>query len=352
MQAESLLAASSTQGVAQLCDPRSGALQRTLKDCRACGNGLCASEHFVATAERDRSFVHLWSWGKEQPHFRCQAPERLTCIAATADGAHCFAGAASGKLYLWQVASGRLLLAWHAHFKAATALSLCSDNFLLSAGEDAIVLAWNVAQLLQAAAERIAPPPAMRTWTAHTLPVTSLVVAECGVHSLIASASLDQTVRVWRLADSVRECVHCVDFASPLACLAAHPLHVSLYAGGTDGRIYPMPLLQPPHDSSLGAAAAARPPPAATAHDEPVRSLCSNPVSCPTALTDPSPHPILPSPSPHLIPRPDPNRQPLSGAQPVRFCRRAAALLVRRCAGGVWARGRGQHTPTQPVAEP
>ena len=171
MQPESLLAASSTQGVAQQCDPRSGALLRTLKDCRACGNGLAASAHFVATAERDRSFVHLWSWGKEQPHYRCQAPERLTCIAATADGAHCFAGAASGKLYLWQVASGRLLLAWDAHFKAATALALCSDNFLLSAGEDAIVLAWNVAQLLQAAAERIAPPPAMRTWTAHTLPV-------------------------------------------------------------------------------------------------------------------------------------------------------------------------------------
>ena len=110
MQAESLLAASSTQGVAQLCDPRSGALLRTLKDCRPGTNGLCASEHFVATAERDRSFVHLWSWGKEQPHFRCQAPERLTCVAATADGAHCFAGAASGKLYLWQVASGRLRL--------------------------------------------------------------------------------------------------------------------------------------------------------------------------------------------------------------------------------------------------
>ena len=338
MEAESLLAASSTQGVAQLCDPRSGALLRTLKDCRACGNGLCASAHFVATAERDRSFVHLWSWGKEQPHFRCQAPERLTCIAATADGAHCFAGAASGKLYLWQVASGRLLLAWDAHFKAATALSLCSDNFLLSAGEDAIVLAWNVAQLLQAAAERIAPPPAMRTWTAHTLPVTSLVVAECGVHSLIASASLDQTVRVWRLADSVRECVHCVDFPAPLACLAAHPLHVSLYAGGTDGRIYPMPLLQPPHDASLGAAAAAaRPPPAATAHDGPVRSLCSNPHPGPSPdfNPDPSPDPspeLIPSnPNPHHNPSPDPHPPPPPGAEPVRLCRRAAALLVRRC---------------------
>ena len=168
MQAESLLAASSTQGVAQLCDPRSGALLRTLKDCRPGTNGLCASEHFVATAERDRSFVHLWSWGKEQPHFRCQAPERLTCVAATADGAHCFAGAASGKLYLWQVASGRLLLAWDAHFKAATALSLCSENFLISAGEDAIVLAWNVAQLLQA-------PPAscLLPHASYLLPPTS-----------------------------------------------------------------------------------------------------------------------------------------------------------------------------------
>jgi hypothetical protein len=47
--------------------------------------------------------------------------------------------------------------------------------------------------------------------------VTSLVVAECGVHALIASASLDQTVRVWRLAEGVRACVLCVVFLSSLA---------------------------------------------------------------------------------------------------------------------------------------
>jgi len=270
------LASSSSQGTAHLCDPRSGSLIRTLKDCRACDNGTCASEHFVATAERDRSFVYVWSWGKEQPQYRCQAAERLTCVACTSDGAHCFAGAASGKLYLWQVASGRLLLAWDAHFKAATALSLCSDNFLISAGEDAQILAWNVAQLLQAAAEHIAPPPAMRSWTAHTLPISALSVAECGAHSLIASASLDQTVRLWRLSDSVRDCIFCVDFPSPLRCLAVHPLHASLYAGGTDGRIYPMPLLHQPHEllAAAGPAGTSRPAAASAAHDGAVRSLC------------------------------------------------------------------------------
>eukprot|EP00964_Phaeocystis_antarctica_P047659 scaffold27583_cov33-Phaeocystis_antarctica.AAC.1 len=30
-------------------------------------------------------------------------------------------------------------------------------------------------------------------------------------------------VRVWRLADSVRECVHCVDFPAPLSCMPRTP---------------------------------------------------------------------------------------------------------------------------------
>lgn len=267
-----LLLCSTPTASAVLVDARSGGQLHTLKDCRPAVHGLCASGSFVLTAERGRSFVHAWSWRKEQPRYRCQAPERITCLTCTADGAHAVGGGVSGKLYLWQLATGRLLLAWDAHFKPPTALTCAlGDGFLLSAGEDAIVLAWNFASLLHAASTHSATPPSpVRTWTEHTLPIAALCVAACGQHDLLASASADQTVRIWRLADSARGCVHAADFPCALTAVAAHPRHSCLYAGGADGVIYPMPLLAETAATTGARTAAAR---TSTAHTGALRAL-------------------------------------------------------------------------------
>lgn len=48
---------------------------------------------------------------------RCFAAEQLTCVAGTDDGALCAAGGISGRIYVWQAGSGRLLKAWPAHYK-------------------------------------------------------------------------------------------------------------------------------------------------------------------------------------------------------------------------------------------
>ena len=243
LQQDVLLAATDKAAV-HVLDATSGASLYALKDGRPCTNGLCATGGFALTAEKNRSFIHAWSWQKEQPRFRCQAPERVCCLTCTADGAHCVGGGLSGKLYLWQVASGRLLLAWDAHFKPPTALacSLC-DGYLLSAGEDAIVLAWSFAELLDAAhAHHVSPRP-FRTWTDHTLPISALCVAPCGQHDLIGSAAADQTIRLWRLSDAVRGCIYAADLPAALTCLSAHPRHSCLYAGGAGGELFALPLL-------------------------------------------------------------------------------------------------------------
>ena len=213
-QPDLLLVGSSSKGAASVCDGASGMLLRTLKDCKPVGgqHGLCGHSELVLSAERGRAFVHAWGGSKEQPAYRMQVPEKLGCVACTADGAHLAAGGASGKLYLWQLASGRLLLAWDAHFKACTAVAACAhDGLLVTAGADAIVLVWSFASLLQAAEERRTPPPPLRTWTEHALPVRALAIGECGQHSLIASASDDHTLRVWRIAAAVTASVAAVE---------------------------------------------------------------------------------------------------------------------------------------------
>jgi len=53
---------------------------------------------------------------------RCFAAEPVFALAASADGCHVAGGGASGHVYLWQAASGRLLRSWPAHYKVCTAV--------------------------------------------------------------------------------------------------------------------------------------------------------------------------------------------------------------------------------------
>ena len=241
--AECFLAASSSLGVAQLCDARTGAVVRTLKDCHAARAGLLATSHFALAAESTRSYLHMWVWSRDQPQYRCQAPERVHCVVCSEDAAYCVGGAASGRLYLWSVPTGRLLYAWDAHFRACSAVEFAADGgFVVSAGEDAVVHAWNMAALLHAAATAAAAPRAYRTWTEHTLPVCALCTSPCGQHGLIGSASLDHTVKLWRLAEGVVGSVHSWPLDAPLSAIAAHPAHVALYAGTADGHVHALHL--------------------------------------------------------------------------------------------------------------
>ena len=60
---------------------------------------------------------------------RCFAAEQLRCVAASPDGSLVAAGGVSGRVYVWQAGSGRLLRSWPAHYRVrgATACWLLLD---------------------------------------------------------------------------------------------------------------------------------------------------------------------------------------------------------------------------------
>ena len=66
----------------------------------------------LATAAIRKSELHFYSLSKAStlpPHGRCSCWEPLSCLAATGDGVYCVGGSGSGKLYVWETASGALL---------------------------------------------------------------------------------------------------------------------------------------------------------------------------------------------------------------------------------------------------
>ncbi|KAJ1636353.1 WD40-repeat-containing domain protein, partial [Pavlovales sp. CCMP2436] len=222
-------------------DPLSGLVLRTYKDCAAPPRGLAVVDagHFVA-AQVGRPQLHIYSWAREQPTFRCQTPEELRALVCTSDGTYCIGAGCSGRLYLWAIRSGSLLLAWDAHFKSSTALALTADDsVLISGGADALVTVWSLADALACAdpsSARGASPTPLWTWSSHALAVTDVAVGRTCPGSLALSASLDGTVHVRELARG--ELLHVLRAPAPVHSVCLSPCEHSVFAGTAAGLVH------------------------------------------------------------------------------------------------------------------
>lgn len=206
---------------------------------------VAIGEDVVVAAHAGKNEFRFWSFSNTATipnQGRCSAMEKMECLATSSDGLYCVGGSASGKLYIWEVASGAMLRYWDAHYSAVTAVSFTDDNLcLVSAERHAYIRAWRVAEVVDVSERaRSKQPSAFQVWTDHTLPVTDLSVGVGGAACRVFSASLDQSVKVWCLASG--DLVATVVFPSKCMAVATDPAERDMYVGGSDGVIYPVSL--------------------------------------------------------------------------------------------------------------
>ncbi|KAL4425368.1 hypothetical protein ABPG75_009384 [Micractinium tetrahymenae] len=262
-----LVATSSPEGNITAWDLRTGTSLTSFKSCSCPPGGLSrlGRDYLVAAQLGRGGGLHFWAWHKDHPHLRSFAAEQLTCVAASPDGAWCAAGGASGAAFVWETSSGRLLKTWPAHYKAITCLAWSdSGAVLVTGGEDTMVNAWLLADVLDATAGQqlqmggpLLQP--LQSWSDHTLPVTCLAVGAGDAGAIIASGSLDRTVKVRSLVAApaavggggpgAGPLLRSVPLPAAVRSLALDPGEHALYAGCASGAIYEVPL--------VGAAAAA-----------------------------------------------------------------------------------------------
>ncbi|EFJ40668.1 hypothetical protein VOLCADRAFT_108057 [Volvox carteri f. nagariensis] len=209
--------------------------------------GVCVlgSQRFAAV-QADRHSVQFFSFSHE-PHGHALLPEAVSVLAATADGHYLAGGASSGTLYLWELSSGRLVCTWPAHYKGVTTLLFINGNsMLLSGGEDTMLHAWLLADLLDPllgldqAGHVEANPKPLHTWCDHTMQVTALAAGIGEASTVLVSASLDRTVKLRRLADGCQLC----SLVLPAAIndIALDAGEETIYAAGVDGFVYALAL--------------------------------------------------------------------------------------------------------------
>ncbi|KAA8528526.1 hypothetical protein F0562_035881 [Nyssa sinensis] len=243
MGPELLIASSSTDAGIGCWELHSGAEHLRYRSCASPSHGLvCVGGNFLASSQlRDSSSssgsVLYWSWNKPQVEVKSFPAEPINPLVSNSDGTYIVGGGVSGDIYLWEVATGRLLKKWHAHYRAVTCLVYCDNQSLLISGaEDGCVRVWSLIMIFDDMRREEANHLYEYSFSEHALRVTDIVIGYGGCNAILVSASEDRTCKVWSLSRG--KLLRNIVFPSIIDAIAIDPGEHVFYAGGRDGKIY------------------------------------------------------------------------------------------------------------------
>ncbi|KAF2486107.1 WD40-repeat-containing domain protein [Neohortaea acidophila] len=212
--------------------------QRTVfKKSATLPNGLAISATHVFAAQAGKGVVHVYQRQKGNQEATVPFTEKLTCIALACNDTVLVCGTAEGRIFLWEIASGRQVTTAQSHLQAVNALAVDpTSNFLLSASADSTVHTWSIPKLLSFSDSGIEPLSPSTTFTSHNASVNCLAVGHSATSCNIAvSGSSDQTCLVWDYHTNTLLRTFLLT-SIPLS-LALDPADRAIYVGHQDGSV-------------------------------------------------------------------------------------------------------------------
>ncbi|KAM4888026.1 WD repeat-containing protein 18 [Thomomys bottae] len=202
------------------------------------GLALLNGEYLLA-AQLGKNYICAWEvQRKDQLQQKIMCPGPVTCLTTSPNGLYVVAGIAE-NIYLWEVSTGNLLVILNRHYQDVSCLRFTGDSsYFLSGGKDCLVLAWSLCSVLQMDPSRIVAP--RHVWSHHTLPITDLHCGFGGPLARVATASLDQTVKLWEISSG--EMLLSVLFDVGITAVTMDLAEYHMFCGGTDGSIFQVDL--------------------------------------------------------------------------------------------------------------
>nr|XP_033811764.1 WD repeat-containing protein 18 isoform X1 [Geotrypetes seraphini] len=225
-------------------DPHSGSNLLSYRGGNSAAHGLVLlGGELLLSAQLEKNYISVWEvQRKDQLQQKIVCPGVVTCLAAAPNGLYLVAGIAD-SIYLWEVSTGDLLAILSQHYQDLTCLSFTDDSsHFLSGANDGQVLVWSLYSVLQTDHNHIPEP--RHVWSHHSLPITDLYCGIGGPLARAATASLDQTVKLWEISSG--ELLMSVLFDVRIMAVTLDPSEYFMFCGGTDGSIFQVDLCAQP----------------------------------------------------------------------------------------------------------
>ncbi|KAK6199996.1 Pre-rRNA-processing protein IPI3 [Scheffersomyces amazonensis] len=229
---------------------------------------------FVASA--NKAVINVYSWGKEGVDQRIPIPEALRCLAIInhpqsqneKSSSHKLStptfkipwllagGSKSGKLYIWELASGNLLCVKDAHYQGINAVQFSNcGTYIITASEDSRCMVWKTLDLISVYYNDIDHMRSVKPYYSisdNTLSITDIAITQSGLSNdlKLYTVSKDSTLRIYDITTKQLLSTFVLPFASET--LVVDPANRAVYVGLSNGLIRSIPLYQiNPHSSVL-----------------------------------------------------------------------------------------------------
>ncbi|KAA8915965.1 hypothetical protein TRICI_001882 [Trichomonascus ciferrii] len=220
------------------CDLHTGSHLWTYKKSSSPMHGLVANDQYIFANQVDQAQLFIYTHGRETFSQKLILPERVGCISVSPKGNYLAVGGDTGRLLIWGLRTGKLILAQDTHYQGITTLQFTQDDaYLFSGGNDARVFGWNMTEVVNLSLDKSTESvqPAL-TFTDHSLAVTDIVVGygKC-TETRVFTCSLDQTVRCWDLVTG--QLLTTFVLSEKVHSIAVDPIERAIYAGLSNGII-------------------------------------------------------------------------------------------------------------------
>lgn len=190
---------------------------------------------YVFAIPHGKAALNVYKNGESSPQV-VELPEQLSSVKVSPLGTWIAGGSLkSGKVYLWERASGNLITVIDKHQDAVGVVKFTSDEtFLFTGSHDGSLFGWRMFDLLANDTNDVQPA---YSWDeTHASSVTSICMSYGqGVDTSVYTGSTDKTVRVWSLASGGLVSTYILD--DKVLTLALDPVSRVLYAGLASGDI-------------------------------------------------------------------------------------------------------------------
>ncbi|XP_012921454.2 WD repeat-containing protein 18 isoform X1 [Heterocephalus glaber] len=222
----------------------SGANLLTYRGGQAGPRGLALlNGEYLLVAQLGKNYISVWELQrKDQLQQKIMCPGPVTCVTTAPNGLYVLAGIGE-NIYLWEVSTGNLLVILSRHYQDVSCLKFTGDSsHFVSGSKDCLVLAWSLWSVLQVDPSRIPAP--RHVWSHHTLPVTDVHCGFGGPLARVATASLDQTVKLWEISSG--ELLLSVLFDVGIMAVTMDLAEHHMFCGGSDGSVFQVDLCTRP----------------------------------------------------------------------------------------------------------